>query len=364
MGHDRTRAAVANAYINRIATVVPPHDVHAAFVRYAQSQLDDGRERRLFRRMVERGGIEHRYSYLAPAEATPGQIDAAGFFVRGSFPGTAQRMRFFEAHAPDLAAEAVQALDLNGERARVTHLLVTCCTGMFSPGLDFQLIDRCGLPNNIERTVIGFMGCNAAINALQLARHIVRSEAAARVVVVNLEMCTIHLQEVTRLEAMLSFLLWGDGCAASLVTADPEGLLLDSFTSLVATEKGKLVTWNVRESGFDMILSGQLPNAIFDILAEGNGKVLGGVPADEIGAWAVHPGGRSILDSVERALALKPEALASSREVLRCFGNMSSATVMFVLQMILAGLDANVPGCAMAFGPGLVAETMLFHRVG
>jgi predicted naringenin-chalcone synthase len=220
------------------------------------------------------------------------------------------------------------------------------------------------LPSSVERTVLGFMGCYAAINALKLARHIVRSDASSRVLIVNLELCTVHLKDTTDLEQILSFLLWGDGCAASLVSADPTGVALDSFRAVLAAETRELMTWSIRDSGFDMLLSGQVPTAIHDALVGNAGDILKGAPVDSVDLWAVHPGGRSVLDAVERALALGPNALAASRDVLRRFGNMSSATVMFVLESLLKTAPAGAAGCAMAFGPGLVAETMLFHAVG
>jgi predicted naringenin-chalcone synthase len=181
------------------------------------------------------------------------------------------------------------------------------------------------------------------------------------VLVVNLELCTLHLKETTDLERILSFLLWGDGAAAALVTADATGMALDGFHALLAPETRDLITWSIRESGFDMVLSGQVPSAIENALGRGIGAILRGASVESIDLWAIHPGGRSVLDAVERALHLAPPALAASREVLRRFGNMSSATVMFVLESLMASAKGGATGCAMAFGPGLVAETMLFH---
>ena len=357
---------MTSAYLNRIATAVPPNDVHAAFLHFARSQLNsDRRALLLFRRMAEKGGIDHRFSYLVPANDLDGEVlDAEALFVRGRFPNTAARMRFFETHAPTLAAEAVERLLTVDDRRRVSHLLITCCTGLSSPGLDMELIERCGLSGSVERVTLGFMGCYAAINALKLARHIVRSDASARILIVNLELCTVHLKETTDLEQILSFLLWGDGCAASLVTSEPGGVELDSFNAVLAANTRELMTWNIRDSGFDMILSGQVPTAVHDAVRDHAESILDGAPASSIDLWGVHPGGRSILDAVERALDLGPAALDTSREVLRRFGNMSSATVMFVLESLLRRAPAGAVGCAMAFGPGLVAETMRFHAVG
>jgi len=357
---------VTTAYINRIATAVPPHDVHTAFLRFARSMFgNDWRRAALFQRMAERSGIEHRYSCLAPAADPDGPaVDAGAFYRRGDFPDTAARMRAFEGYAPGLGAAAVEGLSLGRERDRITHFLITCCTGFSAPGLDLELVERCGLSDSVERTMIGFMGCYAAINALKLARHIVRSEPKARVLVLNLELCTLHLKETKDLEQILSFLLFGDGCAACLVTAEPEGVALDSFHALVVPHTRDLITWTIRDSGFDMVLSGQVPAAIHDGLRTHAEEVLDGAPASSIDLWAVHPGGRTVLDSVERAFNLAPAALSASRDVLRRYGNMSSATVMFVLDALLRASGAGASGCAMSFGPGMVAETMLFHVIG
>jgi len=356
---------LTEAHINRIATAVPPFDVHQAFLQFGHALLE-GHERNsmLFGRMAERAGIEHRYSYLNPAaDFDAASTSAYDFYRRGDFPTTAARMRLFESQAPALAAAAVEKLHLGAERDHLTHILITCCTGFSAPGIDLEIISRCRLPTSMERTMIGFMGCYAAINALKLARHIVRSEPKAKVLVLNLELCSLHLQETTSLDEILSFLIFGDGCAAALVTADPIGFAMDSFCALLIPDTPDLITWGIGDSGFNMVLSGQVPGTILDAVRERSGQILDGAPISAIDLWAVHPGGRSVLDAVERALDLKPPALGASRDILRRFGNMSSATVMFVLESMLRSPREGALGCAMSFGPGLIAETMLFHAV-
>jgi predicted naringenin-chalcone synthase len=357
------RHRLTTAYINRVATAVPPYDVHDAFCRFARSLfVGDRRSALLFQRMADKSGIEHRYSCLPPSNRPEGEaVDGERFYLRGDFPDIAARMRRFERHAPELAQAAVDRLQLGGERDRVTHLLITCCTGFSAPGLDLEVVERCKLPTSVERTMIGFMGCYAAINALKLARHIVRSQPSARVLILNIELCTLHLKETTELEQVLSFLLFGDGCAACLVSADPVGTALDSFRAVLVPDTRELITWTIRDFGFDMVLSGQVPGAIHDALHDHIGEILGGASAVAINLWAVHPGGRTVLDAVERAFGLAPAALAASREVLRRYGNMSSATVMFVLEKLLRAGARGRTGCAMSFGPGLIAETMLFR---
>jgi predicted naringenin-chalcone synthase len=359
---------MSNAFINRIATATPPHDVHETFLRFGQVMLrDDKRKLALFNRMADRSGIAHRYSFVQPV---PGGavVDVEGFYRPGAFPDTATRMKKFEACAPGLAAEAAEKLLVGEDRSRITHVIVTSCTGLSAPGIDLELIERCGLPATTERTMVGFMGCYAAINALKLARHIVRSEPAARVLAVNLELCTLHLHETDDLEEILSFLLFADGCAAALISADPVGVEMKSFRAALVPDTRELIRWNIRQQGFDMVLSGGVPGAIRTALSASRDDILGG--ANDIDLWAVHPGGRTVLDAVEQAFGLSPEALKASRSVLNDYGNMSSGTVMFVLDRIMReaaapGLNKETNkgrnGCAMSFGPGLVAETMMFR---
>ncbi|WP_263408885.1 type III polyketide synthase [Terriglobus tenax] len=353
---------MTTAYLNRIATAVPEHDVHDAFVIFAEKMLDDPRLRTVFRRMVSRADIAHRYSFLDPQHGSSqfSSHDANEFYRLGDFPNTARRMQLFEQTAPVLMKRAVDRLALSEEeRSGISHVLVTCCTGLYAPGLDFEIVDHLGLSEGVERTMVGFMGCYAAINALKLARHIVRSDPKAGVLMVNLELCTLHFQETQDLEQVLSFLVFADGAAASLITAREQGLALDSFKAVMVPETRGLITWKIRELGFDMLLSGQVPGELGRALHEG------GLMAERDGVdlWAVHPGGRSILDAVEKGLELPADALAASREVLSRFGNMSSATVMFVLQQIMQQARPGQRGCAMSFGPGLTAETMRFYAI-
>ncbi len=354
------------AHVNRLAVAVPEHEVHGTFVRFAERALRDRRSRLLFERMLSRSGIERRWSCLEPAaRGSNERIDADGFYTLGSFPSTGARMQRFERDAPALAVKAVEHLDLGDDVRRVTHLVVASCTGLSAPGIDFEVMRRCNLNPSIERNVLGFMGCNAAINALKLARHIVRSEPEARVLVVCIELCTLHLQESDDIERLLTFLLFADGSAAALVTAEPVGFALDRFHAEVMSEASEHITWSIRDGGFDMLLSGEVPAAIGEVLRSGSDRVLSGASPGEIALWAVHPGGRTVLDAVEGAFALEPPALAFSRAVLRDYGNMSSATVLFVLEaMMRERPPAGSRGCAMAFGPGLTAETMLFSAAG
>lgn len=352
------------AHINRIATGVPAHDIHGTYLHFARTLLEASRARNVFDRMAVKAQVEHRFSVLAPAAKPEGpSVDRDGAYIRGHFPSVARRMELFETHAPRLAIETIAKLDLGASAKRISHVIVTSCTGMYAPGLDLEIIEHFGIDSSVERTMVGFMGCYAAITGLKLAHHIVRSAPESRILLVSLELCTLHLQETVSIERMLSFMIFGDGCSAALISADPVGLTIDRFHTAMLPETRDLITWKVRDLGFDMFLSGHVPVAISQGLASVGGAILDGALPEAIDLWAVHPGGRSILDAVEQGLGLDANALAASRSVLANFGNMSSATVMFVLQSLLASAKPGERGCAMSFGPGLTAETMLFHTV-
>ncbi len=354
---------MTQAWLNRIGTAVPAHDIHAEFVDFARTALPDDRSRALFDRMADLADIEHRFSFFEPGPKPRDHIlDSDGFYRRRGFPTTAARMALYQDAALSLSRQAIAALDIEAERSAITHLIVASCTGFTAPGLDFHIMQDAGLASSVERTTVGFMGCFAAVNALKLARHIVRSEADAKVLVVNLELSSLHLQEQWELEKMLSFLLFGDGCGACLVSAKPTGLVLDRFQATVIPRSAELITWHIRDQGFEMHLSGQVPGRIRRWLKEHGANLLGNRNVHDFALWAVHAGGRSILDAVQHGLALPPDALRHSRDVLRDFGNMSSATLVFVLDRMLRSSQATGDGMAMAFGPGLTVETFAFHR--
>jgi len=365
---------MAQAHINRIGTAVPEHDVHQAFVQFAGRVMTDRRDQAIFKRMNSRSGIDHRYSYFKPVLDPDGfGTDTEGFYVAGAYPSTGTRMARFEETAPLLAMQAIDALNLDGERERITHLVVASCTGFIAPGLDQVLVKAAGLNPSVERTVVGFMGCYAAVNSIRLAHHFVRSDPSARVLVVNLELCTLHFQETTDLERLLSLLLFGDGCAATLITADETGVALKDFRAATIEDSGEAITWRIGDQGFDMHLSGEVPGKIQRALKYENdrnddGGLLRGTRPADYDLWAVHGGGRTILDAVETGFDLAPGKLDWSRGVLRDYGNMSSATIMFVLSRILGQIGKSVSkaseGFGVAFGPGLAAESFRFTAVG
>jgi alpha-pyrone synthase len=348
-----------DVFINQITTAVPPYDIHQKFINFVPLLLaDDSKAQKIFKRMVDYSQISHRYAYLQP-HSQPTHLDGQGFYRLGHFPDMQSRMAFFEQYALPLACQAVDKLDIFALKNDITHLIITTCTGFYAPGLDLQLIEHYGLNPSIERTTIGFMGCYAAITGLKTAYHIVRSQPQASVLILNLELCTVHLKETTNLEQLLAFLLFADGCAATLVSAKPAGFCMQKFHCAVLADSQSQIKWNLGSSNFEMVLSGQVPLTIAKQLGFHQQNILGGRPVEAFQHWAIHPGGRSILDILETTLKLPPDALHISRSVLNDYGNMSSATIMFVLARMLATGQEGY-GCAMAFGPGVTVETMQF----
>lgn len=355
----------AGAFLNRIETAVPPHEVHSKFVSFIPRLVADERRRRIFSRLAQKCQIDTRYSVVSPHE-DPELLDVEGFYRLGRFPSTAARMQKYERHALGLVEEPVRRLLSSvNDRREITHLIITSCTGFYAPGLDLELQRHFGLRSDLERMMIGFMGCYAGVNALKAAAQIVRASLAyqpAKVLIVNLELCSLHLQQSDDPEQLMAFLQFADGCAASLITSEPYGLRLDRFKAAVMPEARELIRWHVGDGGFQMVLSGEVPRAIGQELPRVWPQIVTENERRGLSLWAVHPGGRSVLDAVQTALRLSDDEMKVSREVLRRYGNMSSATLMFVLKILLDDGRRYGSGAAMAFGPGLTVETLLFHK--
>jgi alpha-pyrone synthase len=344
----------AEPRINAIATAVPASECDASYHLWAMRQLEGRREAALLGRMMQRSGIARRFTVLSTDNT---YSEEGSFYDVPDAPSTLARMDVYAREAPELALTAIGKL---GELGEITHMVVASCTGFTAPGLDQVIARRLGLSPTVERIVIGFMGCYAGVTALRTAAHLVRSDPAARVLVVSVELCTLHLQPTDRLESLLAMGQFADGAAVALVTSEGPGLALGEGLSLTLDDSHELITWTIGDTGFAMELSGEVPGRLSEAL--GNRQVVetvtGGKPVEAINAWAVHPGGKSIIDAVERALALPEDKLAASRSVLNDYGNMSSATVIFVLQRLMEQRPAT--GVALAFGPGLAMEGLRF----
>ncbi|MEQ1687460.1 MAG: type III polyketide synthase [Sphingopyxis sp.] len=340
--------------IEIIATATPNHDVHQAFIDWASPRITDTRTRKLFKRMVDRSGIGHRWSVLPPTGAGGSPVDAGGFYDALPLPPTSARMVAYARYAPQLALAAIAKLDF--DPARITHLVVASCTGFVAPGIDQIIAGKLGLSSHVERTLIGFMGCYAGITALRTARHIVRSEPKSVVLLISVELSTLHLDDQSAIEPLLAMLQFSDGAAAAIISSAPGPVAIGAGLSLAIQESEELIRWDIGDHGFVMHLSGAVPGRIEAALTKPeNHDALfpGGIPA----YLAIHAGGRSILDAVERALDLPSDALADSRATLRDFGNMSSATILFTIERLMQR-KLSGSGLALAFGPGLAAEAV------
>jgi predicted naringenin-chalcone synthase len=311
-------------------------------------------------------GIESRHTAL------PGLNGAAdGVFVDDDgallHPGTRVRNDLYRDVAPSLAEDAVRSALGRGEiePSAVTHLITVSCTGFFAPGIDYHLIRDVGLPVTVERSHLGFIGCAAALPALRLASQIIAGRPEAVVLVVCVELCSLHVTDTSDADQVVAASVFADGAAAALLTGHrgtghPGGLDLERFATALTDEGESDMAWTIGDNGFEMTLSAEVPRIIGREIRDAVATFLGAAPTPSI--WAVHPGGRSVLDRVEKGLDLPPDALQRSRGVLRDYGNMSSATILFILQRLLEDPEVTGTIAALAFGPGLTVESALLHK--
>jgi predicted naringenin-chalcone synthase len=283
-------------------------------------------------------------------------------------PTTRQRMQHYAQEAGPLAALAARrALDDAGlAPRRLTHLVTVSCTGFHAPGPDRELIARLDLPPTVERTHVGFMGCHGAFNGLRVALAFAGADPAARVLVCAVELCSLHYHYGWDPEKMVANALFADGAAAvvggAAPAAAPDPWLLAATGSCLFPDSAAAMTWSIGDHGFEMTLSPRIPDLLAAHLRPWLEEWLAahGLAPAAVASWAIHPGGPRILAAIEKALGLSREATAASRAVLAECGNMSSPTVLFILQR-LRQRQALRPCVALGFGPGLVAEALLFR---
>lgn len=368
------------ASIRSIATVVPQTVLAQAETRdlFARQPGLSGLGVRKIRSVFDAAAIETRHTVLD--ELAGGGTAAGGLFVepgtgRLRSPSTGARNDLYRKAAAGLfvaAARSALAGAPGLDATDVTHVITVSCTGFYAPGPDIEVVRALGLAPTTFRSHLGFLGCYAAFPALRTAADVCAADPTAVVLVVSVELCTLHLHSADDTDTVLSSSLFADGGAAAVVTARPAPsgtplLDLDRFSSTLVVEGEDDMAWTIGDAGFDMVLSSRIPRLVEGALPQALKPLVGdgreGLGTAEVDLWAVHPGGRSILDRVQSALALPDDALAASRSVLRRYGNMSSATVLFVLADLLAGATATPAGvCALAFGPGVTVESALLTR--
>ena len=319
--------------------------------------------------LYDHSGIETRYSVVGDYGADVKQRNFIPSEKAADFPDLDQRMAVFDKEALTLSVKAIQKCIAGFvSEQEITHLITVSCTGMSAPGLDLQLMNEMKMMPNIFRTSVNFMGCYAAIHALKLSKMICDSTPDAKVVIVCTELCTLHFQKEFAEDNAASSLLFADGSAAVLVSdclQSDNALSLRGFYSHVVQEGRSDMAWQLSSKGFLMTLSSYVPRIIGEDIRSLVKKVVAyhELAASDITHWCIHPGGKRILDVIEKQLELPGDALKYSREILRQYGNMSSPTVLFVLQDIMNSLGkapARIMG--MAFGPGLTMETFIAER--
>jgi len=348
--------------IVEIGLAVPERAVsQSTFAEWAQDVSKfKGRGERLIPSLYMRSGVDKRHSVLLEGEPVRQFFFAPAQDADDRGPTTADRMWRFERDATPLALRAAHAA-LGDERA-ITHLVTVSCSGFSAPGFDLALIKQLELSPSTERTHVGFMGCHGALNGLRVARAIVHADPCARVLLCAVELCTLHYNYGVEVEQIVSNGLFADGAAALLLEHDDADTpwRVHASGSYVLPDSESLMTWRVRDHGFEMGLSAEVPARIEEHLRGWLDGWLArqGLTRKAIGSWAIHPGGPRILSAVERALELPPQATADSRAVLAAYGNMSSPTLVFILDA-LRRRDAPRPCVALGFGPGLTAEAAL-----
>ncbi|MFF5627043.1 type III polyketide synthase [Microbacterium sp. NPDC012755] len=373
------------ARLRSLQTIVPDtllvqdevRDVFAA-------QPDIGRlAQRIVGASFNGSGIDTRHTVIDELSLTADVADPV-FFDRASgrllSPGTRERNERYVREASRLFVEVARraiAVDPDIEAADITHVVTVSCTGFHAPGPEYEIVRALGLPDGVQRYHLGFMGCYASMPALRAASQFCAADPEAVVLVVSVELCTLHLRSSEDPDTIVASSLFADGAAAGIVTARDlptpvTALRLDRFHTAIAPEGEKDMAWTIGDNGFEMILSTAVPQIIGEAiigalrpLYAGEQELLeaydGGEVSEAVQHWAIHPGGRSILDRVQERLHLSDDQLHPAREVLRVNGNMSSATVLFVLRSILEQEDSRDGHrvAAMAFGPGLTAESAL-----
>lgn len=334
------------AYISALGTATPPHKIpQADAARFMAEAMALGpADKRRLQAVYRASGIRHRYSVLEDYNKPYGYYN---FFPNTEnlepFPTTQSRMAVYNKEAPALAAAAAkkcleQLPDV--ELEDITHLITVSCTGMQAPGLDISLVQALGLRSSVNRTCVYFMGCYAAINGLKLAASICQADASNKVLVVSVELCTLHFQKKHDDDNLLANALFGDGAAAALVEGNKRPgvqLALEQFYCDLALDGLQDMAWHIGDTGFEMRLSSYIPAFIKGGVANLLKGLLKKIPhvEKEDPVFAVHPGGRRILEVTEEALGLERKDNRYAYAVLQEYGNMSSATVLFVLKDIL-----------------------------
>ena len=350
-----------------IGTALPSHRLSQAESATMAQRLTatNDVQATLLQRLQRRSGVAFRHSVLL-ADADGPLTDRLPFYADAN-PTTSERMARFAAEAGPLALRATSAALAASavDPASITHLVTVSCTGFQAPGFDLDLIQGLPLDPHVARTQVGFMGCHGALNGLRVAHAFGQAVAGSTVLLCALELCSLHQQLGWHPERVVANALFADGAAATVLAADPPApigtpwRLLASGSTLLP-DSADAMAWTIADHGFEMGLSPRVPALIAARLAPWLDDWLAaqGLDRAAIGSWALHPGGPRLLEAVRDCLDLPAKAIEPSTAVLQEYGNMSSATILFILDRLrLAG--APLPCVALAFGPGLCVEAAL-----
>lgn len=365
-----------------LGTALPEHsiiqseasDFAATVLAGCETEKPD-KAKRLVKALYRRSGVQTRHSVVL--DSSSGSEPAKQAFYPPSIdpsnvgPTTAERMQRYEWDAPRLAKAALErAIEKAGiSPSQLTHLVTVSCSGFAAPGFDLSLIRGLNLPPSIARTHVGFMGCHGALNGLRVAKAFAAADPNAVVAVCAVELCTLHHQYGWDPQEIVANSLFADGAAAVIGCNSDEGAsnsrelprLADNLSSVVPDTE-EMMTWRIGDHGFRMTLSPEVPDIIRGHLPELLDSFLAsnGVSRGDISGWAIHPGGPRILKACQESLDLTDDQLAASTDTLARCGNMSSPTVVFILdRLIQQGLTP--PFIMLGFGPGLNVEAALLR---
>lgn len=317
-------------------------------------------EKHTYKMLYDRSGIEKKYSVLPDFNFETKQKT---IFNAGNIVSTQQRLEIFKTEALAMALQCVyNGLGKTYNYSKITHIITVSCTGFWAPGLDIILMQSLGIAKDTERTSVNFMGCYASIHALKMAKYICNSQNKAQVLIVSVELCTLHLQRKNTMDNVAANLLFGDGAACVLVNNDGNFINIKEFYSEIDHSAANLMQWDIAQEGFEMILGKEIPNAIEKNAASlvANALLKNKLSKNDIKTYAIHPGGRKIVDIFQHKLQISEISLQSSYRILKNYGNMSSATILYVLKDILENkIEAKAPIFVAAFGPGLCMETVV-----
>lgn len=364
---------ILSAFISSIATAVPEHEIKQDdIVEFLSLAMNLSiKEKKLLKRIYKSTKIDNRYSVISDYNSKDKAFEFFPNATNAPYPSTSERMAMYKKNALCLALKAINKCFIkkkNITKSDISHIITVSCTGMYAPGLDIEIIGALGLKSNTSRTAINFMGCYGAFNGMKVAAAFCKANPNAKVLLVCVELCSIHFQEELNKSNIISNAIFSDGASAVIIEGERPNnnyVELERFYCDIIPDTHKEMAWCIGNSGFEMVLDSYVPMLIRQGIKQFCETLLSesALTLGDIDKFAVHPGGLNILKGCEKALSIPKNKIQSSYDVLSQYGNMSSATFLFVLDEILSNMkegdNINILGCA--FGPGLTMESALMR---